>query len=143
MPELDAEAKVYEQWSALCMYRSAFKLAAGGNRVHVMIWDVKPLLENLGSGTVDVASAFFGNSETSQLYGNVMDADLSEIMQSFLKKFICGDSLRLYHNEIKGVNELEWKRYPKALIISNDKLVCEPFAERVTEIKSLVEFMQQ
>ena len=143
MPELEAKAKVFEQWNALCMYRTALKLSEGGNKVHVLFWNVKPLLENLGSGTVDVASAFFGNSEALQMYGNVLNADLSEILQSFLLKFINGEALNLYNNEIKGVDAVDWKKFPKALIISNDKLKCEPVADKLTELNSLVDFISQ
>ena len=143
MPELEAKAKVFEQMSALYMYRSAMKLSAGGNRVHLLYWNVKPLIENLGSGTVDVAAAFFGNSDASQMYGNVMDSDLSEILQSFLTKFIRGEALRLYNNEIKGVGAVEWKKFPKALLVSNNALRCEAIADRLTEIKGLLDFVSQ
>ena len=143
MPELEAKAKVFEQMSALYMYRSALKLSAGGNRVHLLYWNVKPLIENLGSGTVDVAAAFFGNGDASQMYGNVMDSDLSEILQSFLVKYIRGDALQLYNNEIKGVGAIEWKKYPKALLVSGDALRCEPIADRLTEIKGLLDFISQ
>jgi para-nitrobenzyl esterase len=125
------------------MYRTALKLSEGGNKVHVLFWNVKPLLENLGSGTVDVASAFFGNSEALQMYGNVLNADLSEILQSFLLKFINGEALNLYNNEIKGVEAVDWKKFPKALIVSNDKLKCEPVADKLTELNSLVDFISQ
>lgn len=143
MPALEAKAKVYEQLSDLYMYRSALKLSAGGSRVHLLYWNVKPLIENLGSGTVDVAAAFFGNSEASQMYGNVMDSDLSEILQSFLTKYIRGEALRLYNNEIKGVGAVEWKKFPKALLISNDALRCEAIADRLTEIPGLMDFVSQ
>ena len=143
VPELEAKAKVYEQLSALFMYRSAVKLTAGGNRVRLLYWNVKPLLENLGSGTVDVAAAFFGNSEASQMYGNVMDADLSEILQRLLVKFIRGNALQLYNNEIKGVSAIEWQKAPKALLVSNNALRCERIENRLTEIKSLEDLIAQ
>jgi len=75
--ELDARSKVIDQWIALCIYRCAWKLSEGGNKVHVMYWDEKPLIENLGSGTVDVAAMLLGNGEALQLYGSVLDKDLS------------------------------------------------------------------
>ena len=141
--ELEAKAKVFEQMSALYMYRSALKLSAGGNMVHLLYWNAKPLIENLGSGTVDVAATFFGNGDASQMYGNVMDSELSEILQSFLSKFVCGNALQLYNNEIKGIDAIEWKKYPKALLVSSDALKCEPIADRLTEIKGLLDFFSQ
>jgi para-nitrobenzyl esterase len=92
---------------------------------------------------VDVASAFFGNSEVLQMYGNVLNADLSEILESFLYKFINGEALNLYNNEIKGVEAVDWKKFPKALIISDDRLKCEPVADKLTELNSLVDFISQ
>jgi len=143
MSELDAKARIIEQWTALCTYRSAAELSAGGGKVYLMYWNAKPLIENLGSGTVDVASALFGNSEAAQMYGNVMDKDLSEVLQSLMAKFIRGEALRLYNNEIKGIDALDWKKYPKALILSNDKILCEPIEGKLTEIKGLTDSIAQ
>ena len=143
MTEVEAQGKFFEQWSALSMYLSAVQLAAGGNKVHLMYWDVKPLIENLGAGTVDVVSAFFGNSKISQMYGNVIDPAISEILQRFLKKFISGESLQLYNNEIKGVKAVDWKNFPCALIVSNKNFKCEPIEDKLTEIDGLWEFMKK
>ena len=51
--------------------------------------------------------------------------DLSEILQSMLVKFINGNALKLYHNEITGVDALDWKAFPKALIVSDGKIRCD------------------
>ena len=141
--KLEAQGKFFEQWNALSMYLSAVQLAAGGNKVHLMYWDVKPLIENLGAGTVDVVSAFFGNSKISQMYGNVIDPAISEILQRFLKKFMLGESLQFYNNEIKGVKAIDWKKFPCALIVSNKKFKCEPIEDKLTEIDGLWEFMKK
>ena len=139
--ELEAKSKLIEQWLALCLYRSAAKLADGGNKVHVLYWDEKPLIENLGSGTVDVAAALLGNEEALQIYGSVMNADLSETLQTFLLKFMNGKALQLYPNEIKGVDAIDWKAFPKALIVSDGKLLCDKIEEKITEIKGLLDFI--
>ena len=139
--ELDAQSKLLEQWNALCIYRVAAKLAEGGNRVRLLYWGEKPLLEKLGSGTVDAAAVLLGNREALQMYGNVMDGDLSEVLQSLLHKFIRGDELRLYPNEIKGVDEMEWEAFPRALIVSDGKLQCDGIEDRLTEVKGLLEFL--
>lgn len=143
MTKLEALGKFFEQWSALSMYISAMQLAAGGNKVHILYWNVKPLIENLGSGTVDVVLAFFGNSKISQMYGNVIDPAISEILQRFLKKFINGESLSLYNNEIKGVKAMDWTKFPNALIASNKKFQCAPIEDKLTEIEGLLEFMKK
>ena len=127
--ELEAKMKIAEQWNALGIYRGAFKLSKGGNKVHIMLWDEIPLIENLGSGTVDAAAALLGNSEALQIYVNVMDKDVSEILQSFLHKFVKGEPLRLYHNEIQKVDAFDWKAFPQALIVSDGKIMCGPIED--------------
>ena len=141
VPEVEAKAKAVEQCSALGVYLSARKLAEGGNKAYLLYWNVKPLIENLGSGTVDVASAFLGNSDGAQLYGNVLDADISEVLRSFLVKFLRGDAMRFYNNEIRGVSAIEWERFPKALLVSDKGLRCGPVEDKLTEIKGLPEFI--
>ena len=140
---LEAKGKFFEQWNTLSMYLSAMQLAAGGNKVHLMYWDVKPLIENLGSGTVDVVLALFGDSKISQMYGNVIDSAISEILQHFLKKFISGEAMSLYNNEIKGVKDIDWKEFPCALIVSNKIFKCAPIEDRLYEIDGLWEFMKR
>ena len=122
---LEAQSERVEHWNALCVYRVAEKIAEGGNPVHLMYWDEKPLIENLGSGTVDAAAALLGNAEALQLYGNVMNADLSETLQCLLMKFISGKALGLYTNEIKGVDALDWEAFPGALVVSDGELTCD------------------
>jgi len=140
--ELEAQAKVLEQWHALSMYLTAMKLSAGGNKVHLIYWNVNPLIENLGSGSVDVVSAFFGNTKTSRMYGNVLDPTISEILQAFLKKFMNGAELKLYNNEIKGVKAVNWHKFPEALTVSSKEFRCEPIENKLTEIPALLEFMK-
>lgn len=142
VPEVEAKAKAVEQCSALGVYLGARKLAEGGNTVYLLHWNVKPLLENLGSGTVDVASAFLGNTEGAQLYGNVLNADISEVLRSFLVKFLRGDAMRFYHNEIRGVDAMEWEQFPKALLVSDKGLRCGPVSDKLTEMKGLLEFIE-
>ena len=142
MPEIEAKAKVVEQCSALSGYLTARKLAESGKKVYLMYWNVKPLIENLGSGTVDVAAAFLGNREGAQLYGNVLNSDISEMLRKFLIKFLRGDAMRFYNNEIKGVGAIDWNRFPKALIISDKGLQCEPIEDKLTEETCLLRFME-
>ena len=139
--ELEAQSKIIGQFLAACVYRVAVKLSEGGNKVHLLYWDQNPLIEKLGSGTVDAAAVLLGNSEAAEMYGSVMNKDLSEMLQSLLQKFINGDALQLYHNEIKGVDEIDWEAFPKALIVSDEKLVCGTIEERLSDVKNLVDFM--
>lgn len=143
MPEVEAKAKFFEQWTALCIYYGAKELSAGGNKVHLLFWNRKPLLKNLGAGTIDVAASFLGNLDGSLMYGNVMNFDLSDMLQLFLKKFVSGDRMQLYKNEIRGVKAFEWNRFPQALIVSDKEVYCGPVEDMLTEIECLLDFMRQ
>ena len=139
--ELEAKSRLVEQWLALCIYRGAARLKDGGNQVHLMYWAEKPLIENLGSGTVDAAAALLGNEDALQMYGSVMNADLAETLQGLLLKFMKGEPLQLYSNEIRGVDALDWKAFPKALIVSDGKLQCDTIEDRITEVEALFDFV--
>jgi hypothetical protein len=81
-----------------------------------------------------------GNDDGMQMYGSVMNADQSEILQNLLRKFVHGDDLELYPNEIRGIDAFEWKAFPRALIASGGKLKCEMIEDRVIDLKSLLSF---
>ena len=131
-----AKTDLVEQGLSLCLYRTAIKLAEGGSQVHLMYWDEAPLIAKLGSGTVDAAAVLLGNEDALQLYGGVMKADLSEILQAFLLKFMNGKALELYPNEIRGVDAIDWKAFPHALIVSDGKLQCNMIEDRIMGIKN-------
>lgn len=137
---VEAKGKLVEQWGMLGVYRSAVKLAAGGNKVHLMYWDEKPLIENLGSGLVEVEGTLLENSDAAQMYGSVLNRDLSKTLQVLLMKFIKGETLKLYQNEVKGVNAFTWSSFPRALVVADGKLQCRKIEGRLTEVKALLDF---
>ena len=139
--ELEAKSKLVGQWIAMGIYLVAAKLSQGGNKVHLMYWDERALIENLGSGTADVLATLLGNGEALQMYGSVMNADLSETLQALLLKFVSGDALQLYRNEISGFGGLDWKAFPRALIVAGGKLACDTIEDRITEVKGLLDYM--
>ena len=137
--ESEVKSKLVNQWLALCNYHVAETLSEGGNKVHMMYWDENPIIEKLGTGTVDATATFLYNNEALQMYGNVVKEDLSEILQCLLKKFIKGNALKLYHNEIVGINAFDWKKFPESLIVSDGKIQCDKIDDKITEIEELLE----
>lgn len=133
----EIESRLVDRGLALCIYRTAVKLSEGGSRVHLLYWDEKPLIESLGSGSVDAAAALLGNDEALQLYGGMTNADQSEVLQALLLKWIRGEAPELYHNEIKGVDALEWEAFPKTLIVSRGTLQCDIIEDRILDGKTL------
>ena len=139
--ELEAKSKLVGQWISMGIYLVAAKLSQGGNKVHMMYWDERALIENLGSGTADVLATLLGNGEALQMYGSVMNKDLSETLQALLQKFVSGDALQLYRNEISGFGGLDWKAFPRALIVAGGKLTCDTIDDRITDVKGLLDYM--
>lgn len=139
---LEAKAKMVEQLYALGTYQYAQILAASGNKVHLLYWDVKPLIENLGSGMVDVAAAFLGNSEAVQIYGNVLNPDIAETLQTLFRKFKNGEEMRLFNNEIKGIGAIDWQEFPQALIVSEKAFHCGTITDKLTEVKCLLKLLE-
>ena len=127
----EAKTEIVGHLLTYCMYRSAASLSEGGNKVHLMYWNEKPLIEKLGSGTVDAAAVLLDNGDASQMYGNVINKDLSEIMQTFLRKFMSGEALQLYQNEIMGIDAFDWDAFPKALFVADGKIQCNTIKESV------------
>jgi para-nitrobenzyl esterase len=119
------------------MYCTAANLVKGGATVRLMYWDEEPLIENLGSGTVDVVASMLGNNEVLEMHGSLADDDVSESLQGFLAKFAKGQELKLYPNEIKGFEGIEWETFPKALIVSDHRYSCGPIEDRLMDTQFL------
>ncbi len=137
--ELEAKAKLVDQWISLCAYRCAVKLAKGGGKVHLMHWSQEPLIKNLGSGTVDALATLFDNRDALEMYGSVVDENLSVVLQTLLHKYVNGDALQLYRNEVHGVDALDWEPFPKALVVSGDTCRCDLIEDGLSEIEGLVD----
>jgi len=127
----EEKAMRFEQWYVRSMYLTAKALSEGGNPVHLLYWDERPLIEKLGSGTVDAAAFFLGNEDALEQYGNVMNKDLAEVLRGLVMKFVNGEDLSLYTNEIYKVDAFEWKAFPEALIVSDEMVRCEPISGRL------------
>ena len=71
----------------------------------------------------------------------MVDKDISEILQVFLQKFINGDALNLYSNEILGVDDIDWMAFPQALIVSDNTIMCDTIEDRLNGIEGLFDYM--
>ena len=140
---VDAQARIFEQFYVLSTYRYAQELAESGHNVRLLYWGARPLIENLGSGTVDVMATLLGSSRAAQMYGNAQNADVAETLQVFFRTFKDGEAMRLYNNEIKGIGAIDWKTFPNALIVSGKEIQCGPVEDKLTEVKELLEFFRE
>ena len=72
-----------------------------------------------------------------------MNADLSETLQTLLLKFVNGDALQLYRNEVSGFDSLNWQAFPQALIVADGKIACDMIEDRLTEVEGLLDSIKQ
>lgn len=143
MPAIEVTAKVFEQVYLLTTYQNAQKLAEAGSKIHLFYWNVKPLIENLGAGTVDVMATFLGNVKMAQMYGTILNQDIAAPIQKLFRKFASGEEMRLFPNEIKGFNAIDWKKFPQALIVSEKAFKCDSIVDKLTDVKELLKLLDE
>lgn len=118
-------------------------LAQGGSKVHCFFWDVTGSIEKLTANSVSLVTAILGNAEFAEQMGYLHDGGLTEILQAFVGKYIRGQSLELYHNELKGVSEIAWEEFgtegEHILHIQKDRVCMTDgvFAGNVRKLESL------
>ena len=42
--------------------------------------------------------------------------------------------MQIFNNELRGVDALDWKKFPKALIVSDKKIRCGQVEDKLTEV---------
>lgn len=88
-------------------------LAEKGNPVHCFLWDVKPSIESMQANATSFLTTIFDNFTAGESLGYINDKNIKEITQTLIQKFISGEELKLHHNEIVGINKLDWPLYTK------------------------------
>ena len=106
--------------------------------MHVLFWDVDSVVENLGSGSVDIVNTVLGNQDAAVAYGSVVNESVQDVLQAFILKFIHEDSMELYNNEIDGINAIDWNEYPDVLLITDDSIRLQSAEELLPESWKLV-----
>lgn len=101
-------------------------LARGGGKVRCFYWDVKGEIEALTANTVSVVTAILGNEEIAEQMGYINDANITEIMQAFVSKFMRRQPMELFNNEINGIDEIVWDEFDaqrgSILKVTNEKI---------------------
>ena len=118
-----AEAKFCNQWlEQASAYYLSESLHTGGSDVRLLYWDVDAVIKDLGVGDVNIVSTILGNSEAAEAYGNVVNENISEILQALMTKVVHGEEPKLYNNEIQGANAIRWETFPSILTVSKNKI---------------------
>lgn len=91
-----------------CVLRDCVNLAKGGSKVKVFYWDVKGDIEKFAANSVSMITTILGNKEIAEQLGYINASDITEITQGLIGKYIHGENVELFKNEIKGVNEIKW-----------------------------------
>ncbi len=118
-------------------------LTTGGSKVRCFYWDVKSDIEKLTSNSVSMMTAILGNSEIAEQMGYLNNQSITEIMQAFVGKFIHGQPLGFFKNELKGFPEIFWKEFSKenecVLHVKKDTICItdNAFSENVRELENL------
>lgn len=77
------------------------------------------------------------------MYGNVLNQDIAKTLQNLFQKFISGKELKLFNNEIKGINAIDWKEFPQTLIVSEKAFRCERITDKLTEVNGLLKILEK
>ena len=118
-------------------------LIKGGSKVRVFYWDVSSNVEKLSSNTVSIVATILDNKEIAESMGYINSPVVTTIMDTLLHKYICGEELELFSNEIKGVNKLSWPYYEKdngTVLYIDDKNIDvreNVFSDLIISIKKL------
>ena len=114
-------------------------LLAGGGDARLLYWNVDAEIKNLGVGDVSLVSTVLGNSESAVAYGNVVNENTREILQTLILKVVHGEAPELYNNEVDGVNAIKWDTFPSILAVSKDKIQLQGIEET---LKDAIELLQ-
>lgn len=133
-----------ERWFADCwfnmvgMLRAADALKKAGKNVRCLYWDTKGLIEKFGSGSVQIVGTLLENREAAEVMGSLVDDDNGNILHALIGKYISGMAPELTKNEIKGVNEIVWNRYPELLKVTDEGITCRKELEEEPELMRLI-----
>ena len=83
------------------------------------------------------------NEDFAQTYGTMLNQNIAQPLQHLFHKFIKGEELRIFPNEIKGVGTIDWQEFPKALVVSEKAIKCEPIVDKLTEVKELLNLLDE
>lgn len=119
-------------------------LTRGGSKVRCFYWDVKGDIEKLTANSASMVTAILGNSKIAEQMGYLNDQSITEIMQAFVGKFIHGQSLSFFKNELKGFPEINWKELNadkvSVLYINKDtiRMTDDVFSENVRDLEEMM-----
>ena len=91
-----------------CVLHDIKTLVKGGSKVRAFYWDVKGNVEKFAANSVSMVTTILGNEQIAEQLGYLNDKSITEIVQSFIRKFMNDESLKLFNNELKGVSAIEW-----------------------------------
>ena len=87
---------------------------------------------------MSLVSTVLGNSETAVSYGNVVNENTREILQTLILKAVHGEALELFNNEIQGVNAIKWETYPSVLAVSKNKIQPQAAEDTLTDARQML-----
>lgn len=89
-------------------------LSDHGHKVHCLLWDIIPDIEKLQSNATSFLATVLQNFEAGETFGYICSKDLKELLQLLLVKYLSGEDLKLHHNEISGMDAVNWPEYTRS-----------------------------
>ncbi len=76
-----------------------------------------------------MVSLILHNDIAALAYGTVRNESIQNILTALIGKFIRGEEIEIFKNELGGVDAIKWKDYPDVLCITNDAVKIRPVNE--------------
>lgn len=119
MAEMKFANVLFEQGGTMMI---AKHLCKANHSPNVLFWDANPVIKALGTGDFSISCAILGNDDAAILYGSVVDEQIQKILRKFVLKFIHGEELKLFKNEIEGTKKVVWNSYPDVLLVKEKEV---------------------
>lgn len=81
------------------------------NKTYCFVWDVSSDVKTLEANSNSFLTTLLKNKESGEETGFIIDKNLHVIINKLIKKYLHGESLSLFNNEIVGVSEIGWPQY--------------------------------
>lgn len=143
--DIDAKMELMSDFQyKVCILNSCRTLVKGNSKVKCFYWDVNGDIEKFRANSSSMVTTILGNPEIAEQMGYLNDANITEIMQAIIDKFIHGKTVEFFPNEIKGFDGIVWDEFDKegekVLHIKNKSIVMNEnvFPNSIRKLEQLV-----
>ncbi len=129
---------LFEQGGTVILAKS---LCEAKHCPNVLFWETDPVIKALGTGDFSISCTILGNNDAAISYGSIINEDIQKILRKLILKFMHGEELKLYKNEIEGAKKIVWNAYPDVLVVKEKEVTEvsseEAFADAIDVMKKV------